>query len=540
VLAQAIIDACRLPAPFVTIDVPFSPAAQLTAGTRYALVLDADPANLPGASVSWIQGQGSAVGETFTELLDVMPLVWQPSTAGPEAYSTYMSAGAPPVAPRDTSAVTVTAQPNPVKRYRAVTITAHVANITHPATVPAGSVRFYTDAGVSQPTAVNPSGDATMTISWPTAGDRQLAASFCPTDPVVLSSDKTATVTVSAAKTATTTALVVTPTSPVAWQDGTLTATVASAEAGAPPPTGNVQFAQEDGTPIGDPAPVDPATGTAVTHATGGVGTYLVRALYQGDDLYDPSEGDTNVTVVQASSVTTLQSSANPAAFGDAIIWLIDVSAVAPSLSIPTGTVDLTVDGIARGTFTLNDFGQVHLGVTDFSSGTHAVTIHYSGDIDYRPSDGSFSQVITAPGAATPNNAASTAAKPTTVTSPVIKPLSGAALLSALKMPKTLTVSGGAVNVGTAPNPPVRSVTAELTATGGIRAAAARAISLGRTKVTVATGQRRAIKVKLNRAGRRALRAHRSLRVAVRLTAVDTAGRTVKTTVRRTLKAPRR
>ena len=100
-------------------------------------------------------------------------------------------------------------------------------------------------------------------------------------------------------------------------------------------------------------------------------------------------------------------------------------------------------------------------------------------------------------------------------------------------MPKTLTVNGGAVNVGTAPNPPVRSVTAELTATDGIRAAAAKAISLGRTKVTVATGQRRAIKVKLNRAGERALRAHHSLRVAVRLTAVDTAGRTVKTTVKR-------
>ena len=168
------------------------------------------------------------------------------------------------------------------------------------------------------------------------------------------------------------------------------------------------------------------------------------------------------------------------------------------------------------------------------------MTIHYSGDLDYRPSNGSFSQGITTPGATTPTNAASTAAKPTTTTSPVIKPLSRAALLSALNMPKTLTVNGGALNAGTAPNPPVRSVTAELTATDGIRAAAAKAISLGRTKVTVATGQRRAIKVKLNRAGERARRAHHSLRVAVRLTAEDTAGRTVKTTVKRTLKAPRR
>jgi len=62
VLAWSIIDACRLTGTLNATEVAFSLAAQLTAGTRYALVLDPDPANLPGASGLWSQGQGSITG----------------------------------------------------------------------------------------------------------------------------------------------------------------------------------------------------------------------------------------------------------------------------------------------------------------------------------------------------------------------------------------------------------------------------------------------------------------------------------------------
>jgi hypothetical protein len=544
VLARSIIDACRLTGALNATEVAFSLAAQLTAGTRYALVLDPDPANLPGASGLWSQGQGSITGgETFTKLLDAASPSWQPSQAGPEAFSTYMSAGAPPATTRGSTSLTLSAQPNPVKRYRTVSLTAHVTDDAHPTSAPAGTLRFVIDGQPSLPVPVSADGNATTTASWQTAGDHQIAASFCPTDASLISSDATATITVSAAKTATTTTLTIDPAASVAWQDDTLTATVTSTEPGGPLPSGNVQFAEEDGTPIGDPAPVG-ADGRAVIHATAGAGTYTLRALFQGDDLYEPSEDTADVTVSKASSVTTLQSSDNPAVVGTTITWLIDVSAVPPSESIPTGTVDVAVDGIPQGTFDLDDIGQIALAASNFQVGSHTVTMHYSGDIDYLPSDGTFIQnVIAEPGpapASAPGTAASSsAAKPATST-PVVKPLTAARLLGALHMPATLSARAGKVTVGTAANPPLRSVTVDLVAAGGIRAAATSATSLGHATVTVAAGKRRTIKVTLNRAGRRALRSQRSVRVQVRLKAVDSAGRTVKTTAKRTLKAARR
>jgi hypothetical protein len=108
-------------------------------------------------------------------------------------------------------------------------------------------------------------------------------------------------------------------------------------------------------------------------------------------------------------------------------------------------------------------------------------------------------------------------------------------------VPSTLRASAaGVVSVGTASNPPVRSVTVELARAGathrlvGAWAAATRPL-LGSVKVTVSTGQRRTVKVHLTRAARAALRRSKRMRVAVRVKAVDRLGRSVKATATRTL-----
>jgi hypothetical protein len=532
VLAQAIIDACYLPDAFQVYDVPFGPAAHLTAHTRYALVLTVDPSNLPDASIYWSQGQGSATGaETFTETAPGSG-VWQPSTAGPQAFSTYMSDNAPPTLTRSATTLTLTVTTNPVKRYHYARLIAHVADSAQTGVVPVGTVTFVAENVSVYPVVPDALGDARADPYWTTAGDHPVSAYFCNGSSANLSSEATARVTVTAEPSASSTTLGVQPDVPVAWQEDILTAKVAPGEPGMAvnPTTGTVQFADDDGTPIGDAAPLD-SGGTAVIHATAGAGNYRVHAAYSGDDVFSSSEGVKNVTVSQASSATSILTSANPALFGIPITWVLDVSAVAPSDSIPTGTVSVAVDGVSRGTFTLDDNGRVGLQATNLAPGVHAVSVHYGGDVDYRPSDAAISQAVSPP--ATPASAASAPAL-------VIKPLGSAALLSALKIPATLALRSGTVTVGTAANPPVRSLTAELTAAGGVRAAAAKATSLGKVRVTVAAGQRRAVKVKLNRAGRRALRHRRSLRVTVRFTARDTAGHTVKATAKRTLKPTRR
>ena len=534
VLARAIIDACQLSGPT---DASFSPAAQLTAGASYALVLDPDPTNLPGASILWSQGQGAIVGGgTFTKHLEAASPAWYPSAAGPEAFSTYMSASAPAAPPRSSTVLTLSGLPNPVKRYEAALLTAHVTDEAHPMTVPAGTVRFVIDGQTSSPVGVDSSGDATRAVSWPTAGDHQVAVSFCPTDAQIISSDATTTVNVSSATIASTTTLQSAPAAPVAWEVNTLTAHVAASEPGAPIPTGTVEFVEEDGTPIGDPEPLD-FSGTAALVATAGTGSYTVRALYSGDALYAPSEGDADLDVARAASVTSVESSANPATAATSISWLVDVSANPPSRGIPTGSVTVVVDGTPKGQFKLDDDGQVALGVSNPQPGSHNVSVNYSGDVDYTPSDGTLTQQVSAPPTA-PLAAPTPPAATPPATAVTVNSLGARGLLSSLHLPARLTARNGRISLGTVANPPIRTLSVALAAAPSLRATVP-AVTLGRAKVTVPRGKRRNLIVTLTHAGRRALHDRHSLRVAVRLRFVDSAGLVTNTTVTRTLTTSR-
>lgn len=535
ILATATVDACHLTGIGVT-DVAFAPAAQLTAGGRYALVLAPDPSNLPGADVLWNQGQGATNGASFLEALDAPAPAWEADASGPRALSTYMSATAPSSTSRDVTALSLSIDPNPVKRFRPVTVTAQVSDVTHPAAVPAGSVQFGAEGQQGVTVALDAQGRASTTMSWSTAGDRQLVASFCGSDPSLISSVRTATVTVSSAKTATSTTLTATPAAPVAWQPVTFAATVAQSEVGSPPPTGAVQFAAADGTPIGDPVAVDP-NGTATIEAAAGAGSYDVLARYNGDDVYDASQGDRLVDVGQAASITRIQSSANPAAAGTTIAWFVAVAPGPPSENVPSGSVAVSVDGGAEASFALDGFGEVALGVRGLPAGSHNVRVRYLGDADYRPSESAFDQVLTGlpvqpagviPAPATPSGA------------PVITALTPSAMLASIHVPAQLVARTGKVALGTVANPPLRSLSVQLAAVGGFRAAAAKPITLGRANVSVSAGARRALVVRLSRAGRRALRAHHRLRVRVRLTGIDTTGHAVKSTLERVLTAARR
>jgi Bacterial Ig-like domain (group 3) len=548
VLARSIVDACRLPGPFGIVDVPFSVAPAISAATRYAIVVDPVPGNRPGGSIGWMQGQTPyAAGETFSEDLGAPSPTWQPTASGPRAFSTYVSASAPPAQVRDATALTVTAAPDPVRRYHDATLTAQVTDGDHPAIKPAGTVRFVIDGAATSPVALDADGAAHYTTSWPTAGVRDVVASYCPASDAFISSDAAGTVTVSAEKTATSTALSIAPDPTVAWQDATFTATVARADQAGPPPTGTVQFAEEDGTPIGAPQPLD-AAGHATFLASAGAGTYLARAHYSGDSLYAPSDATAPQTVTKAASTTTLESSANPADAGSEIDLFVDVTANAPSQGIPTGTVQFTLDGEAIGQpFALDADGQLAVAASGLPPGTHVVTAHYSGDEDYLASDATLEQTVRTPAPAPTTSAAppappapSASASTAAPTGPVtIKPLTAAGLLTALRIPKTLKADGaGKITLGTAKNPPVRSLTVALTARSQhtARAAAATPI-LGHAKITVPAGTSRAVKVTLTRAARRSLRRHGLLPVRVRVKATDQTGRSIVAKAAKTIVA---
>ena len=128
--------------------------------------------------------------------------------------------------------------------------------------------------------------------------------------------------------------MTITPDPTVAWQPARFRATVLDTEADGPEPEGTVQFTESDGTPIGEPVPLD-ATGHADFDAAAGAGTYVVKALYSGDDLHAPSQTAASQHVTRQTTTTTIVSSVNPAGVGQPFEVATLVEADAPSEGVP-------------------------------------------------------------------------------------------------------------------------------------------------------------------------------------------------------------
>jgi hypothetical protein len=549
-LGHGVIDMCRTPGPSGLIDVALSPAAPVIAGIRYAVVLAPDPLNLPDAQAVWTNGM-TPLGDdqhpeaSLFERVDVPAPAWA-TYSGLPSLAVYVSPSPPaPAAAPVATAVTLTATPDPVKRSRAMTLTAHVTDTTRPAAIPAGTVRFDRDGLTVATAPLDATATATRTVSWPTAGAKRVSASFCPAGVDLLSADASKTVTVSADMTATHTALTVTPSALVAYQDATLQATVTAEEPGGPTPTGTVQFAEQDGGPIGGPVALD-AAGHATLHAGAPAGSYVLTAAYSGDGLYTASQATLPQTVTTAGTVTSVDAAPNPAAFGAQIEWFVDVSALAPSGGLPTGDILISVDGAAPDRFALDAFAQADLGVTGLPAGAHTVTVSYPGDGDFRPSAFTFTQTVTGGPPALPLAPLTKPLPPPAP--PEIARLTARGLAAAVRIPATVRVPrSGVIRLGTAANPPLRSLTVEVRGTGAnTRTARARWTAastrplLGRTQLTIAAGARRAVTVRLNAKARAQVRRAGRLLVAVRLTARDRTGATVRATVNRTLTRARR
>jgi hypothetical protein len=184
---------------------------------------------------------------------------------------------APPVAHKATS-TTLTSTPNPSTAGQSVTLTA--TELASDSTHPAGSVQFKdgsTNLGAA--VAVNASGVATATTSTLSTGSHSITAVFTATAAGYngsTSSPVSQVVNAVVAAVGTTTALAVSPASPViTGTSTTLTATVTAADSSNA--VGSVQFL--DGTTnIG--APVAVASGTASTSTTFSIATHSITAKF--------------------------------------------------------------------------------------------------------------------------------------------------------------------------------------------------------------------------------------------------------------------
>jgi large repetitive protein len=157
---------------------------------------------------------------------------------------------------------------------------------------------------------------------------------------------------------------------PTFGQSVTLTATVTRVN-GLGAPTGSVTFmdgSQKLGTV--------PLSGESAKFNTAllGPGTHTLTAIYGGSSQFDGSTSSPLTLKVNAAATrVTLTSSADPAVFGQPVIFTAKVSVVAPGVAALGGTVTFKDGATVLGTEIVSN-GHARLITSKLSVGSHAIT----------------------------------------------------------------------------------------------------------------------------------------------------------------------
>src|SRR5437867_821458 len=170
---------------------------------------------------------------------------------------------------------------------------------------------------------------------------------------------------------ATSTTLNSTPNPSVFGQAVTLTATVAPVLADPLVATGSVTF-KDGATTLGTVALVN-GSASLVTSALA-AGSHSLTASYSGSLEFAVSTSAVRTqTVNPGQTTTTLTSTPNPSLAGQTVTLSTTVTAVAPAVGVPTGTVTFRDGATALGTVTLVN-GNASLNVSTLTVGSHSLT----------------------------------------------------------------------------------------------------------------------------------------------------------------------
>jgi hypothetical protein len=173
---------------------------------------------------------------------------------------------------------------------------------------------------------------------------------------------------------ATTTTLVASANPAVFGQAVTFTATV---KAGAGTPTGGVTF--KEGSAVLGTGTLG-AGGTATfTTSTLAVAGHAITASYVGTASFAASSSTAlTETVKQATTTTTLVTSAASRVFGQAVTFTATVKAAAPSTAVPAGTVTFKDGSTVIYTATLTAAGTATFTTSALAAAAHTITASYT------------------------------------------------------------------------------------------------------------------------------------------------------------------
>src|SRR5207245_525925 len=156
----------------------------------------------------------------------------------------------------------------------------------------------------------------------------------------------------------------------------TLPATVTPVRPDTIAPTGTVVF-KDGATALGVVTLVN-GSASLVTSALA-AGAHSLTASYSGDLEFSASTSAVRIqTVNPGQTTTTLTSTPNPSLAGQAVTLSTTVTAVAPAVGIPTGTVTFRDGATPIGTVTLVN-GSASLVTSTLTTGNHSLTAAYNG-----------------------------------------------------------------------------------------------------------------------------------------------------------------
>jgi hypothetical protein len=152
------------------------------------------------------------------------------------------------------------------------------------------------------------------------------------------------------------------------------------------------------------------AAGQATLPVSLAVGNHALTASFAGTGTFANSASTAAaVTVSRDATVVALASSLNPAATGQAVTFTATISALAPGMGVPTGTVTFKDGTVVLETVSVGPGGKATLTTSFAVAGGHAITAVYNGDTNFVGSSQSLTEQVNAPAvqATTPTLAAS-------------------------------------------------------------------------------------------------------------------------------------
>src|SRR5438034_177979 len=244
---------------------------------------------------------------------------------------------------------------------------------------------------------------------------------------------------------ATSTTLNSTPNPSVFGQAVTLTATVAPVVPDTIAPTGTVTF-RDGPTTLGTVTLVNGSASLVTAALT--VGAHSLTASYSGDLEFAASTSAVRTqTVNPGPTATTLTTTPNPSVVGQAVTLSTTVTALAPAVGLPTGTVTFRDGATVLGTVTLLN-GSASLVTSTLTVGTHPLTATYNGSATFAVStSATVNQVVNAPAAAATSTSLTSTPNPSIVGQTVT--LSSTVTSGAGVPTGTVTFRDGATALGT-------------------------------------------------------------------------------------------